>query len=100
MMFKNWLSFGLDNGNLRVLRHPGLHSAAFDIEHTLYSEYCNTSASPMNQSESDRIQELCSQIAVEQDRQEFLKLVQELNRILSAKDGWLQNNEPIDRKDE
>ena len=54
----------------------------------------------MNQSESDRIQELCSQIAVEQDRQEFLKLVQELNRLLSAKDGWLQNNEPIDRKDE
>ena len=54
----------------------------------------------MNQSESDRIQELCSQIAVEQDRQTFLKLVQELNRLLSAQDGRLQDNEPIDRKDE
>ena len=86
--------------NLRALRHPGLYSAAFDIEHTLYSEYCNTSASPMNQSDSDRIQEVCSQIAVEQDRQKFLKLVQELNRLLSAKDGRLQDNEPIGRKDE
>jgi hypothetical protein len=54
----------------------------------------------MNQSDSDRIQELCSQIAVEQDRQKFLKLVQELNRLLSAKDGRLQDNEPIGRKDE
>jgi len=57
----------------------------------------------MNQSDSDRIQELCSQIAVEQDRQTFLKLVQELNGLLSAKDGQPQNNnnnEPIDRKDE
>lgn len=41
----------------------------------------------MNQSESDRIQELCSKIAVEQDRQKFLQLVQELNRVLSTKDG-------------
>jgi len=86
--------------NFRVLGHSGLHSAAFDIEHTEYGEYCNTSASLMNQSDSDRIQELCSQIAVEQDRQTFLKLVQELNGLLSAKDGRLQNNEPIDRKDE
>jgi hypothetical protein len=54
----------------------------------------------MNQSDSDRIQELCSQIAVEQDRQTFLKLVQELNGLLSAKDGRLQVNQPIDRKDE
>jgi hypothetical protein len=54
----------------------------------------------MNQSDSDRIQELCSQIAVEQDRQTFLQLVQELNGLLSANDGRLQDNEPIDRKDE
>jgi hypothetical protein len=40
----------------------------------------------MNKYESDRIQELCSKIAVEQDRQKFLKLVEELNRVLSAKD--------------
>jgi hypothetical protein len=79
---------------------PWLTLPAFDIEHTLYSEYCNTSASPMNQSDSDRIQEVCSQIAVEQDRQKFLKLVQELNRLLSAKDGRLQDNETIARRDE
>jgi hypothetical protein len=54
----------------------------------------------MNQSDTDGIQEVCSQIAIEQDRQKFLKLVQELNRLLSAKDGRLQDNEPIDRKDE
>jgi len=39
----------------------------------------------MNKSESDRIQDLCAQIAVEEDRAKFLKLVQELNRVLSTK---------------
>jgi hypothetical protein len=53
----------------------------------------------MNQSESDHIQELCSKIAVEQDRNKFLKLVQELNRVLSAKDGHLHENHS-DRKDD
>ena len=32
-----------------------------------------------------RIQELCSLIAVEQDRAKFLKLCEELNQLLSAK---------------
>ena len=48
----------------------------------------------MNQGESDRIRELCSLIAVEQDREKFLKLVEELNRILDAKDEPRQNQEP------
>jgi len=33
-----------------------------------------------------RIQELCSRIAVEQDRGKFLKLCEELNRLLSSRD--------------
>lgn len=45
----------------------------------------------MNQADSDRIRELCSLIAVEQDREKFLKLIEELNRILDAKDERLQN---------
>jgi hypothetical protein len=77
---------------------------AFDIEHTFYRESCNTAASPknqsMNKSESDRIQDLCARIAVEQDRNKFMKLVQELNRILSAEDGPMQNDPPHDREDD
>ena len=46
----------------------------------------------MNKADSNRIHELCSLIAVEQDRQKFLNLVEELNRILAAKDGRLQSN--------
>jgi hypothetical protein len=48
----------------------------------------------MNQADSDRIHELCSRISVEQDRQQFLKLVEELNRILEAKDERLRNHDP------
>jgi hypothetical protein len=54
----------------------------------------------MNKAESDRVQELCSFIAVEQDRQKFIKLVEELNRILSAKDGRLQNKESGPKKND
>jgi hypothetical protein len=46
----------------------------------------------MNKADSDRIHELCSLIAVEQDRHRFLKLVEELNRILGAKEERLQND--------
>jgi hypothetical protein len=48
----------------------------------------------MNQADIDRTHELCSLIAVEQDREKFLKLVEELNRILNAKDERLQNRGP------
>jgi hypothetical protein len=50
----------------------------------------------MNKANNDRIHELCSRIAVEQNRQKFLKLVEELNRILGAKDEQLQNQEADD----
>jgi hypothetical protein len=48
----------------------------------------------MNKADSDRILQLCSLIAVEQNRQSFLLLVEELNRILAAQDDRLQNNQP------
>jgi hypothetical protein len=51
----------------------------------------------MKKADSDRIHELCSLIAVEQDRQKFLQLVEELNRILGAKDERLQQNKPDDK---
>lgn len=46
----------------------------------------------MNKAESDRIHELCGLIEKEQDRQKFLALVTELNRILSAKDARLKEH--------
>jgi hypothetical protein len=46
----------------------------------------------MNKGDSDRIHELCSLIAAEEDRQTLLKLVEELNRLLSRQNGRLQNN--------
>lgn len=52
----------------------------------------------MNQADNDRIHELCSLIAVEQDRQKFLQLVQELNDILSNKEKRLEKNELSHRK--
>ena len=47
----------------------------------------------MNKTESDRIHELCSLIAVERDRQKFLELVGELNRILEVNDQRLKGNQ-------
>jgi hypothetical protein len=52
----------------------------------------------MHKSESDRIQELCAKIAEEQDRDKFLKLVQELNRLLSTKEHRVEDDEPMDQK--
>ena len=52
----------------------------------------------MNQSDNDRIHELCSMIAVEQDRRKFLQLVQELNDILSNKEKRLEKNELSNRR--
>jgi len=58
-------------------------------------QYCPV---PMNKDDSDRIHELCSLIAVEEDREKFLKLVEELDRILSAQGSRLQNSQPTDEK--
>jgi len=46
----------------------------------------------MNKGESERIQELCSRIAVEQDRNKFLKLCEELNHLLSARSRGAQED--------
>jgi hypothetical protein len=40
----------------------------------------------MNKNVRDRMLKLCAQIAVEQDQSTFLRLVEELNRLLGAKD--------------
>jgi hypothetical protein len=53
----------------------------------------------MNKTESDRIHELCSLIAVEQDRHKFLQLCEELNRILGVKRDRLQNKLSDDMSD-
>ena len=44
-----------------------------------------------------RIQELCSRIAVEQDRSKFLQLCEELNRLLSSRDQEEPEPEPEDK---
>ncbi len=53
----------------------------------------------MNKTDSDRIQQLCSLIAVENDHQKFLALVEELNRILSSKGARLRNETQSGKKD-
>jgi hypothetical protein len=40
---------------------------------------------PMNESRSNRVRELCSLIQVEQNEHRFVKLIEELNRLLSEK---------------
>ncbi|MHB8215113.1 MAG: hypothetical protein ACYDDS_03445 [Candidatus Sulfotelmatobacter sp.] len=52
----------------------------------------------MNKADSDRIQQLCSLIAVEKNRSRFLALVEELNAILAAKDDRLQQHEADDKE--
>ena len=54
----------------------------------------------MNKADSDRIHELCSLIAVEQNREKFLRLVEELNRILSAHGTRFQNSAPDDHEND
>jgi hypothetical protein len=44
----------------------------------------------MKEADRDRIRELCSLIAVEQDRQKLLQLIEELSLILAAKDERLK----------
>jgi hypothetical protein len=52
----------------------------------------------MDKADSERIQQLCSLIAVEKNRHKFLALVEELNRILAAKDSRLKNGEFDDQE--
>jgi len=44
----------------------------------------------INDVDRDRIRELCSLIAVEQDRQKLLQLIEELSLVLGAKDEGLK----------
>ena len=44
----------------------------------------------INDGDRDRIRELCSLIAVEQDRYKLLKLIEELSRHIDAKDEGLK----------
>jgi hypothetical protein len=53
----------------------------------------------MNKADDQRIHELCSLIEFEQDRTKFLKLVTELNRILSEKEQRLQGEKPAGKQD-
>jgi hypothetical protein len=48
----------------------------------------------LSKAQSDRIHELCSRISVEQDREKFLNLVKELNRLLGASDLAPRKSEP------
>jgi hypothetical protein len=61
------------------------------VRHRTYTPggSCNTPFSPMDKAETSRIQQLCAQIAEEQDREKFMDLVKELNRLLSAKEERL-----------
>jgi hypothetical protein len=43
-----------------------------------------------NDADRDRIRELCSRIAVEQDRYRLLQLIEELGLVLGAKDERLK----------
>jgi hypothetical protein len=43
-----------------------------------------------NYADRDRIRELCSLIAVQQDRQKLLQLIEELSLILGGKDDHLK----------
>jgi hypothetical protein len=44
----------------------------------------------INDADRDRIRELCSLIAVEQDRHKLLELIEELSRHIDAKDEGLK----------
>jgi hypothetical protein len=44
----------------------------------------------INDADRDRIRELCSLIAVEQDRHKLLQLIEELSRHIGAKDEGLK----------
>jgi hypothetical protein len=45
---------------------------------------------PDKRADRDRIRELCSLIAVEQDRHKLLQLIEELRLILAAKDEGIK----------
>jgi hypothetical protein len=53
---------------------------------------------PMNEIRSNRVRELCSLIQGEQDEHRFVKLVQELNSLLSEKDTHSPSDFPPSKR--
>jgi hypothetical protein len=47
----------------------------------------------MNPDERERVNKICTQVQVEQDRQRFTELITELNRILERKEQRLEETE-------
>jgi hypothetical protein len=54
---------------------------------------------PMSKADSDKIHDLCSQIAIEHDHKKFLALVEELSRILAAHDRSSDKGSPKQNKE-
>jgi hypothetical protein len=52
----------------------------------------------MDGAELNRIYELCTQIAIEQDQAKFLELLTELNRLLRTTELHSQNAQPSEAK--
>jgi hypothetical protein len=50
----------------------------------------------MNNTGTDRVEELCSLIAREKEQQRFLTFVEELSQILSSKSPRLENDKSND----
>jgi hypothetical protein len=48
----------------------------------------------MDKIRSDRVRDLCSLIQTEQNREKFLDLIQDLNRVLSDKDEKSESDSP------
>jgi len=51
---------------------------------------------PIKQTENDRIHKLCARIAAEKDRAKLLELVEELNRVLRAREQRLADESAED----
>jgi len=47
----------------------------------------------MKEADKDRIRELCSLIAAEQDRNRLLQFIEELSRLLDAKDERIRGQQ-------
>lgn len=53
----------------------------------------------MDKISSDRVRDLCSLIQTEQDQERFLKLIQELNRVLGDDEDRAKSDPPGNRSE-
>ncbi|MFZ3343000.1 MAG: hypothetical protein WA213_19115 [Terriglobales bacterium] len=58
--------------------------------------YCRVT---MDKISSDRVRDLCSLIQTEQDQERFLKLIQELNRVLGDDEDRAKSDPPGNRSE-